>query len=264
MIREKRDFDETETFFSVESHDALTVLHFKAVGGLLGSSLEQGERLWHLLKDIQTQKRKVLLIRIDPGYLSANNIARFQEEVLGTTAETAERRDGFTPSTEMSFIREEYALCRFVSLMREMRTFVVCAIQGEILLSFLGPILACDYRIVSEDTVIHSRCLETGMPPCGAFLWFLTHYLGQGRASRILYGGEVLSSKTLFDLGLANKIVSSSDLDKEAKATAEFFLSKPTERLVAAKQMMNATHLPLHSYLEIEASEFKRSLSKEY
>ena len=97
--------------------------------------------------------------------------------------------------------------------------------------------------------------------PSGALPWFLSRFVGHGKAFEIIFEKESLSAQEARELGLVNHVVSPDSLEQEAIAKAEWFASKPREGLVAAKRMMNAAHWCLGSCLKREEEVFARCLS---
>jgi len=50
-------------------------------------------------------------------------------------------------------IREENVIQRFIKAVRELSSFVIGVSSGDIAFQLAAPLFACDYRIVSPDTI---------------------------------------------------------------------------------------------------------------
>jgi len=74
----------------------------------------------------------------------------------------------------------------------ELNKIVVHADSGEVIPLFLKVNLACDYRVVAENTVFRNPCLELGLDPKGGGGFFLSKMLGRSKALEVLlYEGDI-------------------------------------------------------------------------
>jgi len=259
MWRHKKS-DAPPSVFTVENRGDVEVLRIGPHEGLIRVDLDEINKLWEFLKQTSEERRKVLVILVSPGAFSPSNMSASWDRILMSP----EAEGGCQPPRyprQLDMIREENAFQRFETIVRGMDTIVVCALQGEILFPFLGPALACDYRVVTEDTVFINRCLEANMPPIGALPWFLSRFVGHGKAFDILFETESLTASEALQLGLVNRVVTTDRLEHEAVTRAEWFASKPAEGLAAAKQMMAASERHLETYLERETEVFDHCLA---
>ncbi|HEU0033685.1 MAG TPA: enoyl-CoA hydratase-related protein [Kofleriaceae bacterium] len=78
--------------------------------------------------------------------------------------------------------------------------------------------LACDLRIVSERAVFGEIFVKRGLMPDGGGTWLLPRIVGLGRALELLLTGDLVTGEDAYRIGLANKLVPSSEL---AARTAE-------------------------------------------
>ncbi|MDX9753058.1 MAG: enoyl-CoA hydratase/isomerase family protein [bacterium] len=250
-------FNTSDNFFTTEEHGLLAVLRIKEQRGLFGDTIEQMELLWSYLERIEKSKRKLLLILMPRDFLRPEDMKEFWFLVQ----DVRERREAQEHTkSSWDLIRKENAFHHFAAVIRRIDTFVICAFQGETILSFLGIPLVCDYRLTTHDSRFRSCCIEAGLPPGGAFPWFLSRYVGQAFASRILYNEGDISAEQMREMGVVNRVVESENLEKAAFATAQRFAQLPTTGLIAAKRLMNATHLSLEEYLDLEEKELERCL----
>ena len=249
--------------FSIHEDGDITILRLHPHEGFLGSDLDQAERLWHVLKNVQAMNRPVLAILVHPEFMSSRSLEHFNRQARTRMSDGSDFT-GYHSITDSSTIREEYAFRRFISLVRDMETFVICAFEGEVLLSFIGLALACDYRLVSHNTVFIGRCLDMDMPPCGASPWFLARFLGQGKAAQLLYSDSAITADQALEMGLVNAVCTSEDLETATLAQARRIATVPRGKLISSKRMFNSTHLELHQYFDREGSAFRRFLSMKH
>ncbi|MBZ0268373.1 hypothetical protein K8I85_09480 [bacterium] len=248
-----------DQFFAVDEHDDITTVGFHRGERPAGADLSRIQGLWALLDAQKARASKVLVLRAPADLLTPSNLDAFLNTALAESeAVSLNRRSARADAARLYLTREENAFCRFIQQVQHIDAFVIGVLQGEVDLPFLGLALACDYRIVADDTVFVSRCLELGVPPVGALPWFLTRYLGHGMASRILLGCEPIRADRARDLGLVNEVVPLKDLERCVSEVATGFASKRRSALVATKRTLAATEGTLAEYLDEERRQHAR------
>jgi enoyl-CoA hydratase/carnithine racemase len=127
--------------------------------------------------------------------------------------------------------------------------------SGNVLPLFLNISLACDYRIVADNTVFQNPCLEYGLVPKGGGAFFLSKILGAGGAYRIMLSEEDISAGEALKLGLVDEIAAFNDLRDVSFKVAEDFARKPSRSLRCCKRLLNYSFKELREYLEFETDE---------
>ena len=244
--------------FSVEDRDGVRFLRFLHHHTLAGPDLVRIGELWRFFEAQQRQPSKVLVIEYPRDLLTPDNLDAFWAAALSSEAQ--KRTEDLSVLASLYLLREETAVCRFIREVQDLDSFVICVLQGEIDLPFLGPALACDYRIAAQDTVFASRCLDVGIPPCGALPWFLSRYLGRGMAEKILLASSSISAQEAYDLHLVNQVAPLAELDQHVLDRATSFAAKSTTALIATKRAMRAAEASLDDYLTTEAGLFERCI----
>jgi enoyl-CoA hydratase/carnithine racemase len=129
----------------------------------------------------------------------------------------------------------------------------------------LNVSLACDYRIVSANTVFKNFHLDLGLAPKGGSAFFLTKMIGLGRAYKTLLSEEEITAQEALRLGIVDKVVASSNLEEAALKTAQNFAQKPAGSLSGVKRLLNYSMRDLKDYLEFENEElFRIIMSSEF
>lgn len=247
-------------FFTVEDRFGLTIVRFSILARPPGTDLARIQELWSFLDAQVAEPPKVLVIMAPQGLMTTSNLDAFWGLIQGRRSMISVGLEGPKPEREVAAMREESAFVRFVDYLRRLDALVVFVLRGEIDLPFLGPALAGDRRIVAEDTLFVSRCLEVGMPPLGALSWHLSRFLGPGRAADLLIRSRSISAAEAFELGLVDEVVPVSELEDRALQWAGDLASKAAPALVAMKRALIAAQQPLDVYLEDERRIVKRYL----
>jgi len=129
---------------------------------------------------------------------------------------------------------------------------VVHADSGNVILLFMNISLACDYRIVADDTVFENPNFELGMVPKGGSSFFLSKMLGTTTASKILLCGRDISAAEAFRLGIVDEVVPLKKIDQAALEKARLYAQIPTNYAVGVKKLINNDLKELACFLEFE------------
>lgn len=87
---------------------------------------------------------------------------------------------------QKSLERMYNAISQFILKLVSLNKMVVHADSGNVILLFMNIGLACDYRIVADDTVFENPNFELGVVPKGGSTFFLSKLLGANTAAKIL------------------------------------------------------------------------------
>ena len=142
--------------------------------------------------------------------------------------------------------------------MRKIRQMVIHANSGKVLSLFLNVSLACDYRIIADNTVFQNPCLEIGMVPKGGGAFFLSKMLGISKAYEILLCEKDITAEEALKLGLVDKVVPFNELRQAALEIAEDYARRPLRSIAGAKKLLNYSIRDLEEYLDFETRELGR------
>ncbi len=137
---------------------------------------------------------------------------------------------------------------------------VIHADSGKVILLFMNISLACDYRIVADNTVYQNPNIELGLVPKGGSVFFLSKKLGTVTASRILLSREDVTAAQAHQLGIVDKVVPLEDLDRMALETARSYARLPTGYPTGIKKLLNFNIRELCQYLEFENELLQRQV----
>ena len=139
---------------------------------------------------------------------------------------------------------------------------VVFADGGAVISQFLNVSLACDYRVVADNTVIQKAYLHHGMVPKGGGAYFLSRLLGRSAALQLLLSEDDISAAEALALGIVDKVVPVKELEEVALAVAADFAAKPTTTTTGLKRLMRYQMHGFADYLAFEHDQILRILDK--
>lgn len=144
------------------------------------------------------------------------------------------------------------AVNQFVLKLRSIDTFVIHADQGRVISLFFNMSLACDYRMVGDNTRYEHPYLKLGLVPKGGGAFFLSKMLGASKAYQILLADQPITATEAQAFGLVDQIVPADNLDSEAMATARRFAAQPQTTLSGLKRLVSYDLPELRDQLEME------------
>ena len=242
---------------TVERLGDLTIVRFHWLGAPIGMNLETTEALWRFIELEKSQPSKVLVVFFAPELIGPGSLEMLTE---GDGPRATTERRSLEPQRFRGMVREGNLLRRWVEAIRELPTYVIGVIQGEVALRRMAPCLACDYRIAADNTRIVNTLQQMPVAPTAGLPWFLTRLVGPARASNILLELKELSAQQARGLGLVNFLATPDTLEQKALEVAQRFAAMPHATLVSVKRAMVASCEDLSTYLDGEA-ELVRQLS---
>ncbi len=129
---------------------------------------------------------------------------------------------------------------------RALRTFetmdqiVVVGIKEYCLGGALQLALACDIRVAADNAILGLPAIKESLIP-GLGTWRLPHYVGLGRAKRLVLSGENISAPEALAIGLVDHIVPLAEFETRLAEIAQGYLRNCSEGTRQAKQLVNAS-----------------------
>jgi enoyl-CoA hydratase/carnithine racemase len=96
--------------------------------------------------------------------------------------------------------------------------------------------LACDLRVLSTGGYIQEKFVKIGLMPDGGGTFWMPRLVGLGRALEFLMLGTKIEARQAAELGLANRVVSPSELGSTARALAGELAKGPPLAYAEIKQ----------------------------
>ena len=147
---------------------------------------------------------------------------------------------------------------QFIMKIINLNKLVIHANSGPVISLFLNVSLACDYRIVADNTVYQNPYLKLGLLPIGGGAFFLPKMLGSSKAYEILLSENDITAQEAFKLGIVDEIVAPDRVEEAALNAARHFAQKPPRSLAAVKKLINYSLKDLKDYMELEHQELIR------
>lgn len=229
--------------FTAREEDGVAVVRLQArlVRQLTDLNLKEGLfKYLHTASDSKTIK--VLVLVGNPEKIKRNEMLAFIEE-LCRSRENLNR-----------LARIYNAINQLILYIRGMPKMVIHADSGEVLSLFLNLSLACDYRIVGDQTVFQHPTVDLGLVPKGGGIYFLSRIVGYARTMELILSGRNLTAREAFDLGIVDRVVPTAEVEAEAAAMAAEIARKPLHLITGLKKLLHHAYRDLPGFLEEENS----------
>ncbi len=152
----------------------------------------------------------------------------------------------------LDFTRATGAL---IASLRRVRKPVVAAINGTAVGAGAVIAIACDLRVASESAKLGFIFPRVGL--CGADMgagYLLPRIVGLGRASELLFTGDVVGAEEALRMGLVNRVVPAAECVPAAQALAARLASGPAFAHAMTKQMLETEQgMTLEQAIEAES-----------
>ena len=142
--------------------------------------------------------------------------------------------------------------------MMELNKFTIQICQGAALSIFMNIGFACDYRILSDNTVFYNAFKKIGGLPLGGGPFFLTKLLGRSRANQLLLLEDEIPAEQALKLGIVDTVVPQAELEATALRAAEKISQTQPRTLSGVKRLTNYSLQELKVYLARETEELQR------
>ena len=246
-MKNTSSFNMEHDLFSGKKSGAIAILSFKERPLTRVTSLSDKKALFDYLDLISSRSEiKVLLIMGAPVKMGYEDYKEFYQQII---------RSGLN----LEYIERFFnAVSQFVLKLVSFKKMVVHADSGKVILLFMNISLACDYRIITDNTVFMNPNLKLGLVPKGGGVFFLSKILGSRKTSDILLSGEDITAAEALELGIVDKVVPMNELSEAALKAAQVYVEKPANYLSGIKRLLNYDITTLADCLETENDLIRR------
>ena len=139
---------------------------------------------------------------------------------------------------------------------------VIAAIHGAVSGVSLAFALACDLRVMGDQTVLRFPFINIGLGPDGGAGWLLNRIVGYSKAFEIVLGGEKIPAQECKELNICNRVVAETDVLQDALEWAKKIAEKaPLAVAITKRDLRNATVSTLEENTIFEAKQQRIGLT---
>lgn len=153
---------------------------------------------------------------------------------------------------ETSVMRLYSAVDQLILYFLSSDLFFVAANCGKVLPMMIAISLACDYRILGDNTAIQNPALELGLIAKGGAPFFLRHHLPKGKIYELLLSRQDITAREAVAMGLGDRCLSTDNFEQNVMTVAAEFAALPPRSLCLAKRLINFSVADAADYLAYE------------
>jgi 2-(1,2-epoxy-1,2-dihydrophenyl)acetyl-CoA isomerase len=116
---------------------------------------------------------------------------------------------------------------------------VVAAVNGTAAGGGAQLVLACDLVLMADSARFIEVFVRRGIMPDAGGAYLLPRLVGPHKAKELLFLGDDVSAEEAEQIGIANRVIPSADLDEAAAALAARLADGPTRALAMTKRLVN-------------------------
>lgn len=148
---------------------------------------------------------------------------------------------------------------RFIEALTRCDTPIVAAVQGRAVGIGTTMLLHCDIVLLAEDAMLTTPFVGLALVPEAASSTLLPRLIGHPRAFEMFALNEPLDAATALSCGLANHVVSPTELHDRAHDIATRLAAQPAAALRETKRLMRDSGA-LSAHIDAELEVFRRQL----
>ncbi|MEM1347684.1 MAG: enoyl-CoA hydratase-related protein [Myxococcota bacterium] len=213
--------DTIRTEIDDEGICTVTLHRPKALNAMNG---ELVDFLWHTFYELSYEPRARVIVLTGSGAKAFCVGADLKERAGMSEAAVAKRID-------------EYGKC--FGAIEHVSKPVICAINGYAFGGGLEMALACDLRVMAEDTRVGLTELKLGIIPGAGGTQRLPRLIGPSRAKELIFTGARIDAPRALELGLVDRVAPKGQVVGVAKELARAMLDSAPLALAQAKIAIN-------------------------
>ncbi len=140
---------------------------------------------------------------------------------------------------------------------------VIAQVHGVAAANGAGLVAAADLAVAGEEARIGLTAINVGLNCIGPVIP-VTRSIGRKRALELLFYGDLVTAREALNMGLVNRVIPESDLDRETRSWAAILAQKsPVALQIAKKAFYAAADLDYYKAFEYMNEAFARLCSTE-
>lgn len=240
-MKKDLDINESQDFFLIKRVEDIIVIRLRGNLLQMATDLNARNKLLDYLDQIEKNESiKVIVILSSPEKAERQELIEFYHHIF-------KLKMGIDALHRMFNVVDQILL-KLLGL----NQIVIHANSGNVILLFLNISLACDYRIIADNTIFQNPYIQLGTIPKGGGAFLLPKLLGLKKAREVLLSGTDISASEALSRGIVDRVVPFTRLEESALEMGRDICKKPASSLTGIKKLLNYHLKDLREYLELE------------
>jgi enoyl-CoA hydratase/carnithine racemase len=116
----------------------------------------------------------------------------------------------------------------------------VAAVNGPAVGAGCDFALACDLRVMNEETFLRQQFVNIGLVPGDGGAWLLPRLVGESKAKELILTGRDIEASEAVDIGLAVEAVPDGETMERARDLANTIRDKPSIAMQNTKRLIDS------------------------
>ena len=160
--------------------------------------------------------------------------------------------------------RSAWTLQEAIAALEGLDKPTIAAVHGYALGGGLELAMGADYRYLADDATVGQPEILLGLIPGAGGTQRLARLVGYQQAKEMVLSGRQVDADEALEIGLADKVFLSAELETATMESAREWATKPTVAIAAAKRALNKGFgTPVGEGLLIERDAFNQSFQTE-
>jgi enoyl-CoA hydratase/carnithine racemase len=152
-------------------------------------------------------------------------------------------------------IRYIHLLNRIITRLADFKKITAIGLRQCVVTPFFGASLAADFRFADEGMQFFPAHCRHGLHPSGALPFFLSRFVGPGKATEILCQRDPLTASQALSAGLISGILPAEDFENHCLTALRRYTQLPPDVILSTKLLLNSlTREDLKRYFEAESA----------
>jgi enoyl-CoA hydratase/carnithine racemase len=245
----KENTDRKRECFTADRLESIAIIHFKEHMLFHATGLRARDSIMAYL-DRVSEDDSIKVVLIISSYKN-----RDQKDYFDFYSQIMKSKYDLGPFYRLCNVIDQFIL-KIVGLDK----FVINVSSGDVISLFLNVSLACDYRVIADNTIFHNPYLDLGLLPKGGGPFFLSRMLDSWKAYKVLLLRRLITAEEALELAFVDKVVPIAELEQTAIEVAEDFRKIPLSIISGIKRLKNYSIHDLRDYLELENEELRKTI----
>ena len=160
--------------------------------------------------------------------------------------------------------RSAWTLQEAIAALEALEKPTIAAVHGYALGGGLELAMGADFRYLADDAKVGQPEILLGLIPGAGGTQRLARIVGYQRTKELVLSGRQIGAEEALEIGLADRVIPSAELDSVALDSAREWATKPTRAVAAAKRALNKGFgTPVEEGLLVEREAFNEAFKTE-
>ncbi|MDQ1267127.1 MAG: hypothetical protein QG635_2281 [Bacteroidota bacterium] len=219
-------------------------------------SLSHPDKTNHIISLLEWVEKdpvvRILMIINEPAAFDEESYNSFMKKIF-VLDENGSLTRQVTSEKKVIRARQMNAFRTFISKMADYRKIYISCVQGTVVTPFFGASLTADFRFASDNMHFSLAHAKYGLHPSGALPFLLPRFVGQAKASELLFRCGNIPADEAKNIGIINEVFPSVEFERYCFDKAKNFCNLDPIAVRLTKRLIGTYKEELEHYFDFES-----------